>query len=62
MAKKLDVARLVWMSEVGFVKTLRRYRERVDVEISNASECGARWWSRRLVEVYEEVGLVRLDN
>lgn len=62
MTKKLDVARLVWMSEVGFVKALRRYRERVDVEIGKASEYGARWWSRRLVEVYEEVGLVRLDK
>lgn len=43
MAKKLDVARLVRMSEVGFVKALRRYRERVDVEIGKAPEHGARW-------------------
>jgi hypothetical protein len=39
----------------------RRYRERVDVEIRKASERGARWWSRRLVQLYEDAGLVRLD-
>jgi len=40
----------------------RRYRERVDVEIRKASERGARWWSRRLVQLYEDAGLVRLDR
>jgi hypothetical protein len=40
----------------------RRYRERVDVEIRKASERGARWWSRRLVQLYEDAGLVRLDK
>jgi hypothetical protein len=34
----------------------------VDLEIGRASEHGARWWSRRLVEVFEEAGLVRLDR
>jgi hypothetical protein len=38
------------------------YRKLVDVEIGRASEHGARWWSRRLVEVFEEAGLVRLDE
>jgi hypothetical protein len=42
--------------------TARRYRERVDVEICKASERGARWWSRRLVQLYEDAGLVRLDK
>jgi hypothetical protein len=55
-------ALLVKMSAVGFLKAFRLYRERVDVEIGKASEHGARWWSRRLVEVYEEAGLVRLDK
>ena len=40
----------------------RRYRERVDVEIGKASARGARWWSRRLVQLYEDAGLVRLDK
>jgi hypothetical protein len=44
------------------VLTARRYRERVDVEIGKASERGARWWSRRLVQLYEDAGLVRLDK
>ena len=44
------------------VLTARRYRDRVDVEISRASERGARWWSRRLVQLYEDAGLVRLDK
>ena len=44
------------------MKALGRYRERVDIENGKASEHGARWWSRRLVEVYEEAGLVRLDK
>jgi len=55
-------APLVKMNEVGFLKALGCYRELVDVEISRASEHGARWWSRRLVELYEEAGLVRLDK
>jgi len=44
------------------VSTARHYRERVDVEIRKASERGARWWSRRLVQLYEDAGLVRLDK
>jgi len=44
------------------VLTARRYRERVDIEIGKASERGARWWSRRLVQLYEDAGLVRLDK
>jgi hypothetical protein len=44
------------------VLTARRYRERVDVEICKASERGARWWTRRLVQLYEDAGLVRLDK
>ena len=55
-------ALLVKLSAVGFLKAFRLYRERVGVEIGKASEHGARWWSRRLVEVYEEAGLVRLDK
>ena len=55
-------APLVKMNEVGFLKALDRYRDRVDVEIGNASERGARWWSRRLVQLYEDAGLVRLDK
>jgi hypothetical protein len=46
----------------GFSKALGPYRELVDLEIGRASEHGARWWSRRLVEVYEEAGLLRLDE
>ena len=59
MAKVLDVARPATMNDVEFCKTLGRYRERVGFEISKASEYGARWWSRRLVEVCEEAGLLR---
>jgi hypothetical protein len=44
------------------VSTARRYRERVDVEICKASARGARWWSRRLVQLYEDAGLVRLEK
>ena len=55
-------ARLVKMSAVGFLKTLGCYRELVAVEIGRASEHGARWWSRRIVEVSEEAGLVRPDK
>jgi hypothetical protein len=51
----------VKMNEVGFSKAFGRYRERVDVEIGNASEHGARWWSCRLVQVCEEAGWVSLD-
>jgi hypothetical protein len=55
-----DEALLVKMN--GFSKALGPYRELVDLEIGRASEHGARWWSRRLVEVYEEAGLLRLDE
>jgi len=50
------------MHEAEFLKTLGLYRELVDLEIGRASEYGARWWSRRLVEMSEEAGLVRLDE
>lgn len=50
------------MNEVGFLKVFGRYREQVDVEIGNASARGARWWSRRLVQLYEDARLVRLDK
>src|SRR5262245_14770592 len=59
---KRNDASLVEVYEVGFLKTLSLYRELVDLEIGRASEYGARWWSRRLVEVYEESGLVLLDK
>jgi hypothetical protein len=55
-------APLVKMDEVGFLKVAGLYRRRVDVEIGKASEHGAHWWSRRLVQLYEEAGLVRLDK
>ncbi|HKF44064.1 MAG TPA: hypothetical protein VKG01_13250 [Thermoanaerobaculia bacterium] len=55
-------ASLVRMHEAEFLKTLGLYRELVDLEIGRASEYGARWWSRRLVEMSEEAGLVRLDE
>jgi hypothetical protein len=55
-------APLVKVNEVGFLKQSGRYRERVDLEIGKASDWGARWWSRRLVQLYEEAGLVRLDK
>jgi hypothetical protein len=51
----------VEMNAVEFLMA-RRYRERVDDEIGKGSERGARWWSRRLVQLYEEAGLVRLDK
>ena len=54
-------ASLVRKFEAGVLKTLGLYRELVGLEIGRASEYGARWWSRRLVEVSEEEGLVRLD-
>ena len=50
------------INEAGFLMVVDRYRERVDVEIGKASERGARWWSRRLVQLYEGAGLVRLDK
>ena len=62
MRKKLEMADPARINDVGFLESLGRYRERVDVEIGKASEHGARWWSRRLVEVYEEAGLVRLEK
>ena len=74
MTKMLDMARppgpcsgrcpprLVKLNEGGFSKTFAIYPELVDFEIGRASENGARWWSRRLVEAYEEAGLVRLDG
>jgi hypothetical protein len=55
-------APLVKMNVEGFLKASGRYRERVEVEIGKASERGARRWSRRLVRLYEDVGLVRLDK
>jgi hypothetical protein len=51
----------VEMSAVEFL-TARRYRERVGDEIRDGSERGARWWSRRLVQLYEQAGLVRLGK
>jgi len=62
VTKKPDMARPVTLNEVGFMKALGHYRERVDIEIRRASEHGARWWTRRLVEVCEEAGLVRLEK
>jgi hypothetical protein len=53
---------LAEMKEVASLKELSRYRERVDVEIGKGSERGARWWSRRLVQLYADAGLVRLDK
>ena len=55
-------ALLIKMTEAGYLKAFGRYREQVDVEIGNASARGARWWSRRLVQLYEDAGLVRLDK
>ena len=62
MKENVGMARLARFNKVGFLKALGRYRERVDLEIDKASEHGARWWSRRLVEVCEEAGLVRLEK
>jgi bacterioferritin-associated ferredoxin len=61
-APNRDDASLVKKYEAGFLKTLGLYRELVGLEISRASEYGARWWSRRLVDMSEEAGLVRLDE
>jgi hypothetical protein len=60
--ENVGMARLAKLNKVGFFKALGRYRERVDLEIGKASEHGARWWSRRLVEVCQETGLVRLEK
>ncbi len=60
--ENVGMARLAKMNKVGFLKALGRYRKRVDFEIGKASEYGARWWSRRLVEVCAEAGLVRLEK
>jgi hypothetical protein len=46
----------------GFLNGLCAYREMVAVEIGRASENGARWWARRLIEVSEQAGLVRLEK
>ena len=55
-------ASLVERIEAGAMKGLGLYRALAEVEIGRASEHGARWWSRRLVEVYEQAGLVHLDK
>jgi hypothetical protein len=60
--KKVEMARLIRANEAGLPKTLDRYRRRVDEEIAKASENGARWWSRLLVDLCKEAGLVRLDK
>jgi hypothetical protein len=60
VAKMIDTVRPVPGGKVGFLEIVARYRERVSFEISNGSEYGARWWSRRLVEVCEEARLVSL--
>jgi hypothetical protein len=73
MMKALDVARrpgpcgsgcrqVVARPAAGVSKALALYRKLVDLEIGRASEHGARWWTRRLVEAYEEAGLVHLDK
>jgi hypothetical protein len=49
----------VELNAVEFLTALR-YRERIDEDIDEASERDARWWSRRLVQLYDEAGLVRL--
>ena len=53
---------LIKKNEAGFLKASGRFREQVDVEIGQASAGGARWWSRRLVQLYEDAGLVRFDK
>ena len=55
-------ATLLELFEAGVLKALGLYRKLIDVEIGRASEHGARWWSRRLVEMYEEAGFVHLEN
>ena len=61
-ASSASEAHPVKLNELGFLEAFSRYRERVDVEIGRASERGARWWSRRLVQLYEDARLVRLDK
>src|SRR5262245_44073364 len=61
-ALNLSDVSLVRMYEAGFFKTVGLYRELVGLEIGRASEYGARYWSRRLVDISEEAGLVRLDK
>jgi hypothetical protein len=51
----------VEMNIIGFLMA-RRYRERVLEEIGKGSARGAGWWSRRLIQLYEEAGLVRLER
>jgi len=58
-ASNRSEARPVELNAFEFLMALR-YRERIDEEIEKGSERGARWWSRRLVQLYEEAGLVRL--
>jgi len=53
---------LVEMDEAEFLNVASRYRERVDVEIGKGSEHAARWWSRRLIQLYEDAGWVSLDD
>jgi len=55
-------ALLIKMTEAGYRKAFGRYREQVDVEIGQGSARGASWWSRRLVQLYEDAGLVFLDE
>ncbi len=55
-------ALLIKMTEAGYRKAFSRYREQVDVEIGQGSARGASWWSRRLVQLYEDAGLVCLDK
>jgi len=55
-------ALLIKMTEAGYRKAFGRYREQVDVEIGQGSARGASWWSRRLVQLYEDAGLVRFDK
>ena len=62
MRQQSGIARRFQMNEVAVSRALERYRERVKVEIGKASEHGARWWTRRLVEVCEGAGLVRLEK
>ena len=62
MPPKAEMAHPNQEDEVGLKKALGRYRLRVGIEIAKASEHGARWWSRRLVELCEEAGLVRIDK
>lgn len=57
-----DAHLVVERNEAGFLKAAGRYRERVDVEIGKGSVRGARWWSRRLIQLYEDAGWVRLDR